>query len=455
MSALDRFFNPRSVALIGAAHSEHKLGGVVLKNLLKFKGKVYPVNPKYRRVMGLRSYRSVGEVPERFDLAIILRPAAEVPGILKEAAGLTECALIMSSGFAEVHEEGLQNEVKRLGAELGYRILGPNCIGVYNPFCKLDTLFLPHERLARPGRGNIAIVSQSGAILSCLMSAVRAARRGISKAVGYGNAADLSESEILEYLSSDSETDVVAAYIESVLDGRKFVESAKRLSSAKSLVLLKGGKESSGGEAAFSHTGRLSGNYNVFRSIMMQFGIQETEDLDGLLCAMNALSSYYPRDGGRVCIITNGGGSGVLASDECARQGLDAGPIRREERELLRKAFPDFFGINNPVDLTAQGTDRDYAIALDILKYDYDGFVVIALPNVLGITERLASVLKKARMAQSKPIVAHIAPSGISPKLITEIEKAGIPVYASPEGAVRGLRAVLKGRTGVTRPASV
>jgi len=446
-TSLDSLFKPKSIALIGAAHTEEKLGGVILKNLLKFKGAVYPVNPKYGEIMGLKAYPSARDIPEPVDLAIIIRPAAEVPEILRGLSDRAKCAVIASSGFAEIGENALQDEVKKIGKETRIRILGPNCMGIYNSSHQLDTFFLPHERLKRPKKGNVAVVTQSGAILSCLLGALELSSAGVSKAVSYGNAIDIDESEVYAYLAKDRNTKVVISYIESIGDGRKFIENAKILTEKKPLLVLKAGKGISGQAAAFSHTGRLAGRYEVFSSIMSQFGIKEAEDFDVLIDATKALS-YYPvvtkaAAKRRVCIITNGGGSGVLAADECMRQGLEVSKLPDEKADKLRKIFPRFYGINNPVDLTAQVKDEDYFTALNELKDNYDGFLVIALSNVYGITEKLPELMKVCRANLNKPIVFHIAQSGISKRLTTLLEKAKIPVYPSPERAVRGLKALL------------
>jgi acyl-CoA synthetase (NDP forming) len=444
MSSLDRLFSPRSVALIGASQHETKLGGIILKNLLQFRGEVYPVNPKQRSLFGRKSYPAIADIPEKFDLAVVIRPAPELPGILKELAGRTTCAVIMSSGFAEVGEFELQDEVKRIGRESGIRILGPNCMGICNPSERLDIFFIPQERLRRPGRGNIAIVSQSGAILSCLLGAARAARTGVSKVVGYGNALDIDEAELYEYLAEDKATDVVVSYIESVADGRKFIAKARKLSEMKPLIILKSGKGESGKAAAFSHTGRLAGRYEIFHSVLRRYGLREVMDFDGLLDAAKALSYQKAFKGKRICIITNGGGSGVLAADECMRQELDVPALPAAAREQLLKVFPPFYGINNPVDLTAQVKDDDYAFVLGELKDEYDGFLLIALPNVLGITEGLAEKLKAVRASVKKPLVCNIAEGGISGRLTRLLERARIPVYTSPERAVRALKALLQ-----------
>ncbi len=293
MSFLERLFSPGSIALIGASNDETKLGGIILKNLLQFRGKVYPVNPKYSEIMGLKAYPSASDVPGQCDLAIIMRPAPEVPAVLQGLKGRTTCAVIMSSGFAEIGEDELQNEVKKISAGSGIRILGPNCMGIYNPSQRLDTFFLPRERLKRPKRGNVGIVSQSGAILSCLLGAARSSHTGVSKVVGYGNAMDIDESDLYEYLAEDEDTEVVVSYIESVADGRRFLEKAKILSGKKALLILKAGKGKSGQAAAFSHTGRLAGRYEVFHSVLRRFNIKEAMDFDGLMDTAKALS-YYP-----------------------------------------------------------------------------------------------------------------------------------------------------------------
>lgn len=450
-ATLDSLFKPQSIALIGAAHTEEKLGGVILKSLLKFKGRVYPVNPKYKELMGIKAYPSAADIPEPVDLTIIMRPAAEVPEIISSLRDKTKVIIIMSSGFAEVGENALQDKIKKIGKDIGIRILGPNCMGLYNPHHRLDTFFLPENRLKRPKKGNVSVVSQSGAILSCLLGALDASNSGISKAIGYGNAIDIDEADLFEYLAGDRRTDVVISYIESVGDGRKFIEKATALSKKKPLLILKSGKGESGQSAAFSHTGRLAGRYEVFHSILKQFGIQEAEDFDVLMDATKALAYQgqgsgvkgQKRAGNRVLIITNGGGSGVLAADECMRQGLEVAKLPEDKIEKLKNIFPHFYGINNPIDLTAQVKDEDYTLALNEFKDAYDGFVMIALPNVNGITMKLADIMKDAKKDISKPVVFYVSDGEISKKLIKGLEKAKIPVYPSPERAVRAIRALL------------
>jgi len=443
INQIDLLFNPGSIALIGASHTEKKLSGAILKNLLRFRGKVYPVNPKYKKIMGLKAYASLSELPEPVDLTIIIRPAHEILKILKEHERKAKCAIIVSSGFAEIGEYKLQDEIKKIARDTGIRILGPNCMGVYNPYHKLDTFFLSRERLKRLKKGNMAVVSQSGAILSCLFDALGAANIGISKAVNYGNAVDIDESDLYDYFIRDEYSDIVISYIESLSNGRKFVEKAKELSEKKAFLLLKSGKGSSGQAAAYSHTGRLAGRYEVFHSILRQFGIREAMDFDELVDTAKAISYQKTSRGNRVLIITNGGGSGVLASDECIRQGLVVAKLPKNKIEKLGKMFPKFYAISNPFDLTAQVKDEDYIASLNELKDDFDGFLIIALTGVLGVTERLGKMMKNLKVGIAKPIVFHIAHGGVSRKLTAILEKAGIPVYPSPERAIKVLKALL------------
>ncbi|MGD0283413.1 MAG: CoA-binding protein [Dissulfurispiraceae bacterium] len=460
--ALDPLFSPESIIFIGAAHTEEKLGGIILTNLLRSKVRIYPVNPKYNTLMGIKAYPSVKAVRELFyasgslvDLAIIMRPASETPEILRGLQDWTKTAVIVSAGFSESGEAALQDEVKNIGKETGIRLLGPNCLGVYNSRQKLDTFLLSHEKLKRPKRGNVAVLSQSGAVLSCLFQTMRASDTGISKAVGYGNAVDIDESDIYDYLAMDPYTDIVISYIESLGDGRKFIKAARALSEKKTLLILRSGKGPSGQAAAFSHTGRLAGRYEVFNSILQQFGIKEASDFDDLVDAAKALSCHQlvnrgakkitdsPGSGQSVCIITNAGGSGVLAADECMRQMLDVAHVREEKVRKLGELFPPFYGMHNPIDLTAQVKDADYGVTLDLLKDDYDGFLIIALATVTGITTSLADIIKDFRKLSDKPIVLYTDTNKTARSIKALVEKAGVPVYPSAERAARALKTLL------------
>lgn len=443
MNVLDCLFRPSSIALVGASPEAGHIGGIVFDNLRRYRGNLYPVNPRHKELGGLACYRSIGEIPETVDLSVILRPAAEVPGILLEHAGKARCAVIVSSGFSEIGDAALQQEVLQDARNLGIRFVGPNCLGVFNPYNRLDTFFLPQDRFRRPKKGNVAVVSQSGGLLICILEALALVGRGVSRGVNYGNAADIDAPEIFEYLAEDPDTDVVVSYLESVGEGRRFIEAAKKLASRKPLLILKAGKGEGGQSAAYSHTGRLAGKYEVFASLLRQTGVREAGDFEELLDAGHALSHQRQGEGNRVCIITNAGGLGVLAADEASRQGLTLSPLPKKVWSRLHDSFPPFYCFGNPIDLTGQVEDEQYLFTLTQIRDHYDGFIIIAHTGVAGVTLRLADVLTRFRAECSKPVVAHLAPGGITAPLAKRLEAIGIPVYPSPERGMRGLRALL------------
>ncbi len=454
MNALKPLFNPRSIVLVGASHTGLKLGGVVLKNLLRLRPKVrvFPVNPKFRRLMGVRSYATIDEIwgdeipKSKNDLAIIIRPAPETPGILEELKGCVKCAIIVSAGFAEAGRMDLQEAVQRIAREGGIRLVGPNCMGVHNSSNGLDTFILPAERLSRPHPGGVAIVTQSGAVLSLIFEAFSLSQPPVGSSITahYGNAADIDESDIFEYLEGDDNTKAVISYIESVRDGRRFIRRARALARRKPLLILKAGKAAAGQAAAFSHTGRLAGSYGVFKSVLAQFGLAEAADFEDLVDGARALALQKPLKGNRVLILTNGGGAGVLASDECARQGFYEAGMPPRKLARFKKIFPPFYVPGNPFDLTAQVKDEDYRTVLEGLKEDYDGFIIIALSAVRGITEGLGLVLADFKRRSGKPMVFHTGRDAVGQKLSRTLEEAGIPALNSPERAVRALRKLLK-----------
>jgi len=455
MQGLAPLFSPRSIALVGATDDREKLAGIVMTNLLRFRGGVYPVTPDAPEVFGYRSFPSPAALPETVDLSLILRPAAEVPALLRAHRGRARCCVIVSAGFAETGAAGLQAEVAAIGRELGIRLLGPNCLGVFNPRLRLDTFFLPPERWRRPKAGRLSVVAQSGAILTLLLEGLAARGAGVAKAVNYGNAIDIDAPELFEFFAGDADSEVVIAYLESVGDGRRFAAAARRLAAVKPLLLLKGGQGAGGGTAAFSHTGRLAGSYAVFRSVLAGAGIGEARGFEELLDAAHVLSSgQRPRPGKRVCIVTNAGGPGVLAADECARQGLELPPLPASTAAELRRVFPVFYAVGNPADLTGQVRDEDYRLALEAVREHYDGFLVIALAGVPGLSGELAQVLAEYRRTTTKPVVACVTQGRLARELIPRLERAGLPVLPTPERAVRAL-SLLLAREVVALPETV
>jgi len=346
-------FYPKSVAVVGASADVRKYGGFFLTTLLTFgyKGKVYPITRQENEVFGLKAYRAVGDIPEPVDMAVIAVPARYVPTIVEEclAKGI-KAAEIITSGFRETDEEGqrLEEEIART-AKKGMRILGPNCFGVYCPASGLT--IMPGEDLSRES-GPIAFISQSGGF------AVRVPRRGsglgirFSKVVSYGNACDIDESDLLDYLGHDPETRIITGYLEGVKDGARFLDTLRRVSRTKPVILWKGGLTGSGASAAQSHTGSLSGSQSVWSAVFQQSGAIRVHNMEELLDTVLAFLHLSPHRGRRVAVVGGGGAITVTAADTCERAGLSLPQFPAQVQQKLAAMIPSVgASARNPVDV--------------------------------------------------------------------------------------------------------
>ncbi len=444
---LDSFFYPRTVALIGATDKPTKPGRAILENLSDFNGIVYPVNPKHETLLGKRCYPSIRDVPGPVDLAVIALPALLVEQEMKavQAAGIKN-VVIISSGFAESGEIGL-HEQQRIREEIrkaGIRVVGPNALGIYNTDNGLDTFFVSQERVSRPPRGRLSIVSQSGAITVILMEALARDGMGIAKAVNYGNRLDIDDADCLDYLADDPLTGAVAMYMESVGDGQKFLQAAKKVAKNKPLVIWKAGKFETGAAAVRSHTATLAGRYGLYQAAIQQAGAIEALGFDHMIDTAKALSVMdYSCVGNRLLIVTNGGGLAVAAADQASSEGFTMPTLPEEARAALGHAFPSFFVLNNPIDLTGSGKDEDYYTALKEALPGYDAAVVIILMGATTVTEAATEMIARACHEARKPVVCCMLQGlGYTREAMTLLLKQGIPVYPSPERAVRALAAL-------------
>ncbi|MCE4614121.1 MAG: CoA-binding protein [Desulfurococcales archaeon] len=448
---LEPFFNPSSIAIVGASPKKGSLGRAILDNLVsRYRGFIYPVNPKYIDELGLKWYSGIKEIPEPPELAIIAVKADFVPGILEEAGMKgSKAAIIISGGFAESGERGrqLQEEASNIARKYNIRVIGPNCIGVYNALVGLDTFFLPQDRMRRPPRGPIAIISQSGAFLASIMDWAALEGIGIAKAVNFGNKMDVDEVDMLEYFGWDDDIRVILMYIEGLKPGRgkDFIEIAKRVTSRKPVILLKGGKTSRGARAAASHTAALAGDYNVLKGALKQARILESDEVLDLFDMGKALANLrYPR-GKRVVIVTNAGGPGVIMVDNLIRYGLEVPELSKELQEKLKSVFPPRVAVRNPVDLTGDASNEAYEKALTTIveSGEADIIVVIALmqPPVLKI--ELGDLIADIAWSHHNiPFVVVTMGSDIAKQLEERVEGRGIPVYNFPERAARAVYAI-------------
>ena len=354
LAKMKYLFFPKSLAMIGASKNFSKWGFIILHNLLtgRYPGKVYPINPKEKEILGLKCYPSILEVPEPIDLAVITIPARGVPQVLEECVKKKVKAIaIISAGFAELGEEGeeLQARIREICLKANIPVIGPNGQGVscpaHNLHCWMPTYF--------PKPGKIAIISQSGNLLTWLAQGLEYYGFGISKGVSVGNMAVLNWSDYLWYFAKDPDTKVILLYIEGIPEGRNFIESAYETSLKKPVVVLKTGRTKAGVRAARSHTGVMAGEDKIFQAICTQTGMIRVQTMEDAIVVSAGLVATPAPKGKRVGILTGGGGMGVMAADYCEEQGLEVAPLSSATIEKLKEMLPPWWVPGNPVDLVA------------------------------------------------------------------------------------------------------
>ena len=440
---------PESVAVIGASNNPDKVGHIILNNYLEegYQGRLYPINPNDETVMGLRAYKSVLGIKDRIDLAVIAVPAAIVPTVLEECGkAKVKSVVVVSGGFAEVGETKLQERIVAIADKYNISMVGPNCLGVMDPRSRVDTLFLPTYKLTKPKVGGVSFVAQSGAVGSTVLDLIAGEGFGLSKFISYGNAAQVDEVDILEYLMNDDETKVIIMYIEGVTRGREFFKIAKKVTKVKPVVIIKGGTTDAGAAAARSHTAALAGSAQAYDAVFKQCGFCVARDLEELLYFGKAFASEMLPSGDRVAIITNGGGTGVLTTDAVYNSGLRMAELSAKSKADLLKAMPSTVNVRNPMDLVGDaGIDR-YDKALSVLSGDpgIDMIIVIALFQTPGADEGLALRLAQYKKTIKKPMIAISIGDKYTRDRVVLMENEGLPVYDSPAAAANSLAELLK-----------
>ncbi len=446
-AVLKEFFSPESVAVIGASRHPGKIGHEILWNFARgfYEGKTFPINPHSENILELKTYKSVLDVPDKVDLAVIAIPAESVAAALKECVKKkVPAVVIISGGFAEVGEDGKnrEEELKKIIKNSNTKIIGPNCVGIYDSKTQVDTLFLSRSRLLRPRKGNIAFVSQSGAVGTTIMDYLAANGLGLSKFISYGNQIDVDETDLLELLGDDGETKVIAAYVEGLKDGCKFMEVARKLK--KPLIVLKAGKTSRGSAAVVSHTGALAGSAEIYSGAFKQVGAIEAGNWEEMFDFAKAFSMQPIPRGNKIAVVTDGGGFGVLATDAAERNNL---VLPEPSQKLLQefKGFPAHASLKNPIDLTGDADAEWYKLAVEscLASDEFDAVLVITLFQVPALSAGVDDALIELSRKYNKTIVACAAGSHYTQQLVRKLEAGGIPVYPTPERAVGALRAML------------
>lgn len=450
MSWANALFRPQYVAVVGSC-SPGKMGHVLITQLLDggFEN-VIAVNPKAQGTRGVLAVSSLTELPKgssAVDLAVIASPAATVAGVLEDAgkAGV-KAAVIITAGFLESGNSQEEQKLLSVARRFGIRLVGPNCAGIvntkHNLFPTLET---------RPTSGDVAFISQSGALGGAVLSWAEEQGVGFSKFVSYGNAVDLTEVDFLDYLREDDETKVIALYIETVSDGRRFMEAARKLSAVKPLVVIKSGRSESGGRATQSHTGSMAGSDVVYEAALAQCGAIRVAGIEEMFDLCRGFVHLPPVRGNRIAIVTNSGGPGVLAADAGDRAGLEITPPSPDLRDRLAKRLPPVCSLTNPFDLTVQGAEDDYRVTLIEVLNEYDAALAINVNTPYLDVSPLARGVVAAAQETGKPIAASFVAGRPAQAALPILAEGGVPNFVTGERATRVLAALALRSEGVAR----
>ena len=460
MTSLDAIFSPKAIAVIGASTTPGKVGYDIFANILKggYKGTLYPVNPAAKSILTMRSYPTIGEIPDAVDLSIIVLPTGATLKAVEESVRKgVKGLVIVSAGFREVGAKGLEmeNRIVSICREAGVRVVGPNCLGVINPLPRVSMNASFSARM--PGPGNISFISQSGALCTAVLDFAADRGFGFSKFISIGNKADVDEVDLLQYLHEDADTAVIMIYIEELRKGEEFIAMAKEVTSGSRptpVLVVKSGRTSAGARAAASHTGALAGTEAVYEAIFKQSGIIRAESVNELFDFADAFA--YKQEsplgklrrklpgGKRVAIITNAGGPGILATDMTVSADLELAQFSEETIENLARHLPSTASVRNPVDVIGDATQDRYENALwTVIKDEgVDGALVILTPqsmtNALGTAE---AIVRVARGTHKPIICCFMGVVDVSPG-VKYLQGHGYPVYQFPENAAKAMGAL-------------
>lgn len=444
--SLEMFFSPRSVAIVGASAVVGKVGYEVLTNMVSggFPGKIFPVNNKADTLAGLKCYptlESIGEVP---DLVVVVLPAPIVPSIMKECVKIgVKSVVIITAGFKEVGEEGrrLEQQVVEIAREGGIRVIGPNCLGVIAPGHRVNASF--GGDLPKPG--SIGYLSQSGALLAAILDTANAHGIGFSKLVSIGNKADVNELDLLRYFGRDSETKVIAGYLENITDGNAFVGEAEKISKTKPILLMKSGGTSAGAQAASSHTGSLAGSETAYEAVFERAGVVRCGSITAQFDYAQAFAHQPLPAGDRILVLTNAGGPGIMAADAIERNGLSFAKLTEETTNKLLKALPAASSVKNPVDILGDALADRYAFAIEAVMADknVDAVLVILTPQAMTEAKATAEAMARICKGSKKPMYAAFLGATRVAEAVNVLRSEGIPQYDSPESAVETIKTVV------------
>lgn len=453
---LEPFFAPRGVAIIGASASPTKLSFGILRNLSQYgyTGQIAPVNPKEDEILGYKSYPDIAAVPDPVDLAVIVLPAPLIPGVVEDCGkrGL-KGVIVISGGFKEIGPQGaaVEKSLVTIARRYNMRLIGPNCVGTLDMYTGLNTTFIQ----GLPARGGIGFISQSGAVVGGVFETIREKFIGFSVVATLGNEADVTETDMIEFLAADERTKVITSYVEAITDGQRFIKTARKVSPHKPIVMLKAGRTSAGARAVSSHTGSLAGTYTAYKAAFEQAGVIEVETLSDLFDISFGFANLPLPKGARVAMITNGGGPAALVSDALAMNGLQMADLSPETQEFLRPHLNPAAQIANPVDMLGAADAAEFTVGLKGILADpnVDIAIAILIPQALVNTDAVAQAICDQAQGQSKPVLAVIVGEVSTAKAREILHSNGIPMYVNPETPGRVLSAMLRYAKWLKKPA--
>jgi len=444
---LEHFFRPTSVAVVGASRSPGKVGHDTLKNLIDagFDGPIYPVNPKADEVLGLACYPDLSSVGKPVDLCIVVLPAKLVLGIIDQCADVgCQSVIVISAGFQEVGEEGarLQSELTERCRKLGIRCIGPNCLGVISPATKLNASF----SATMPPAGNVSFFSQSGAVGTAVLDVFAGEHVGISRFISYGNRADVDETDLIQALGEDPDTDVILGYVESISDGARFMDVASKVTKKKPVVILKSGRTAAGARAASSHTGSLAGADAAYEAAFKQCGVVRARSVTTFFDFALAFSRQGAPKGNSVAIVTNAGGPGILSTDAVETSSLKMATLTEATQASLASALPSSANVHNPVDVIGDAKADRYKTAIEaaIADENVDAVLVILTPQTSTEVDATAEVIGELASGTRKPVLASFMGQLSTQKGLDILDGKSVPNYIHPERAVTALDAMYR-----------
>ena len=436
---MKKIFDPKTVAIFGATNKVESVGYAVMNNMVGsgFEGVVYPINPKRKSVFGIKAYKSLKDTNDEIDLAVIATPARTVPAIVEQCGEYGVGGIvIISAGFLEAGDEGkkMVKKIKELGKKYKIRIIGPNCLGIIRPHNKLNVSFA--NKMALPG--NIAMISQSGALLTAILDWSITEKVGFSHFISIGSMIDVGFGDLIDYLDTDPNTSSIIIYMESMTNAKDFISAARSFSRNKPIFVLKAGKSSQGAKVALSHTGTLAGSEKAFEAAFKRAGIVSVDTVDQLFNGAQALSKQPRPKGNRLAVITNAGGPGVLATDLLIKLGGELAPLSQNAHEELDKVLPPMWSHNNPVDVLGDASEIEYGAALEIClqEKDVDAVLVILTPQSMTDPASIARKIVEISKKYNKTVLASWMGSEDVKTGHIILDNGDIPTFLTPEKAV-------------------